>query len=263
MNQNLDSTLTTKSEKLGGLHLGTAKENGKQFWYVGKETEFDDLMAEIFKMKPYETFLKGTDMVIVDAGAYIGDTAYVFSPYAKKVYSIEPDERAFECLKRNIEIHKLDKVIPINKALLGRTGEACLYATGNETTGACTIPFRPNAYGWKVEGISFDDLCDQYKIDHIDLLKVDVEGSEYELFRSEGFAKCADKIDTIVLEAHPFFIPPNKGGVIWEIPYLLRKFGFITKVLPQPLVYNVKMRFTDGSTRMVPMQIFVARREQE
>jgi len=259
---NLDSTLKTKSE-FEDLHLGTAKENGKKFWYVGKESDFNDLMKEIFEIKPYDNFFTKKDMVIVDAGAYIGDTAYIFSPHASKVYSIEPDKRAFECLKRNIEIHKLDKVVPINKALLGRTGLARLYATGNETTGACTIPFRAGSIGWDVEGIAFDDLCEQNNIDHIDLLKMDTEGAEYGVFRSEGFARMADRIDTIVLEAHPFFIPLGEGGTVWEIPYLLSKFGFITKIQKQKLAYFVKMTFADGKQGMLQMYIFVAKRRWE
>ncbi len=45
---------------------------------------------------------------------------------------------------------------------------------------------------------------EEEKIDHVNLLKMDIEGIEFELFGSESFAKIAPKIDTIVGEIHSY-----------------------------------------------------------
>ena len=238
------------------------KERGKiKFWYTGSEKEFNDLMTETFSMESYKESLHGTEMVIVDAGAFVGDTAFAFHPYAKKIYALEPSAEAYECLTRNIKELNLDKVTPINKGLWNTNGKERLYISAGGDTGACITPFTAMKRGFDIEVMTIDKLFEEYNIDHVDLLKVDIEGSEFALFESEGFKKVVDKIDKIVLEAHPFFVPGITGGSIWRIPYLLSKYGFVCKILNPDVNWSVQVAYSDGHHEFIPMKIFLAERK--
>jgi len=59
-----------------------------------------------------------------------------------------------------------------------------------------------NGTSEEVEAITIDELFKQEKIEHCDLLKLDVEGSEIEILSSEGFKYVAPKIDTLITERH-------------------------------------------------------------
>jgi hypothetical protein len=53
-------------------------------------------------------------------------------------------------------------------------------------------------------------LMTEYKIKHIDLLNLDVEGAEMGIFASSEFSEVAPHIDTVVVEYHSWTnISPN------------------------------------------------------
>jgi len=75
-------------------------------------------ILEIFDGKIYER-LNVDNRVVVDVGAYIGDsTVYFALKGAKKVIAVEPHPVAYKELLENIKLNRLeDIVIPINAAL--------------------------------------------------------------------------------------------------------------------------------------------------
>ncbi len=233
----------------------------RNLWYVGVKKEFDDLMEETFRMQSYRAALDKGDQTIIDLGAYIGDTAIAFHKYARKIYALEPAKDAYECMLRNVKELELEKVVPINKGLWEYTGKQRLYSSNISETGATLSPFSPYKRGFDIDVLSIDDFFEEYKIDHVDLMKVDIEGSEYEILKSKGFANVADKIDRIIIEAHPFFIPGVAGAAIWAIPQILDKFGFVCKIVNPEVNWNVRVIYGDGHAQWVPMRIFLAERE--
>jgi hypothetical protein len=73
-----------------------------------------------------------------------------------------------------------------------------------------------NARGLDVAAISMPTLLDKLQWDHIDLLKIDIEGHERVLFSGE----CAwlQKVETICIECH--------DGFEAELPDLAQRHGF-------------------------------------
>lgn len=57
----------------------------------------------------------------------------------------------------------------------------------------------------QVDALTVDDLFREYAIDRIDLLKLDIEGSEAEVFASSS--GWIDRVDAICLELHDRFRP--------------------------------------------------------
>ena len=187
------------------------------------------IMAEIYKDKVYAPFVEGkSGLTIVDIGANVGLTAYYFSHFGK-VFAVEPAAEHFAILETMIKFNRLDdKIIPVQKAIYIREGEFGFYHNQNKTMfslhGAVADQSLPIE---KVQAIPLDKLFEENEIEHCDLMKLDVEGSEVEILASEGFGKVAPKIDTILVEVHAW-----NGRHPNQIKDALENNGFDIKPVP-------------------------------
>lgn len=163
-------------------------------------------MAEIYRDGIYRTYLplikEGT--LALDVGANIGLTSMFFSRYFERVISLEPSEEHFDALKRNILTNTITNVEPIQKALFYKSGKFPFGGPKNNKTmrSLHMATWQDSKSDETVEAITFEQLFEEQNIKHIDLLKLDVEGSETEIISSKSFKNVADKIDTIIGELH-------------------------------------------------------------
>ena len=172
---------------------GTVEENG-----------IAHILREIYLDNVY-SFLNGkSDLTILDVGANLGLTAMYFSRFAKQIYALEPSSEHFANLKKNIEYNKLDHVKAINKAIFTESGKFPFGGPPqNKTMRSLHMATWENGKPIEmVDVITLPDLFAEEKIDHVDLLKLDIEGNETELFSSRSFSAVADKIDMILTEIH-------------------------------------------------------------
>jgi FkbM family methyltransferase len=164
-----DSTVLDFSKP--GLHQYS--KAGVSLWAPGMAEE-DSMEAYTAAYKP-----QGGE-VIWDVGAHGGFTTYYFSKMvgpSGKVYAFEPDEHTYPYLLRNIELHKLDNVIPVKKALAGSSGTALFSMDGSLGAGLTsytdTADKRETS---EVETISFSDACREFGVPAF--VKMDIEGAE-------------------------------------------------------------------------------------
>ncbi len=180
--------------------------------------------------------------IIIDAGAEIGLASIWFSlqfPNAK-IYALEPALDNFNVLKKNAESYP--NIIPVHGALMANEGNASVYDPGLGVLGY-RVQMVTSGSKDAVTAYSLSSLCRQYGISKIDLLKVDIEGAEKEVF-----AKSADwlkNVSSVVIELHerlsegcnksvfeavkPYFEYEWFGG---ENVYFARK-GVAEPVIPQ------------------------------
>ncbi len=196
---------------------------------------------EIFIEEIYKKGRIKKDMVILDIGAAMGLSALYFKDYAKMIYACEPFPDVYESAVKNTSYANI-KCFQIGIA--GSTREATLYGYNNQP--AATMEIRPDITSTEqVQFMAIDDFFAENKINHLDLLKIDCEGAEYEIFCSEGFEKVAPKIDYIIGEAHlqPPYYP-------FYIPEMLKENGFKTQWLPfDNFTQEVHIRRPDGSIK--------------
>lgn len=126
---------------------------------------------------------------IVDAGANIG----VFSIWAARrlsnarILALEPHPETFARLRHNLEANGLGtRVQPVQFALAEECGEREI-RSGAESQRCSLVPSdrqgaEPDSV--KVPSISLTRLMEQYQLQQIDLLKMDIEGSEWEVLLS-------------------------------------------------------------------------------
>jgi len=160
--------------------------------------------GEVYKDRIYEPYLSGRkDLTIVDLGSNIGITTFYFSQFAKKLVCVEPSKEHFEYLTKMIEFNELKNTIAINKAIYIKSGKFSLFHPDmpNKTMYTLHTNLASNVIE-KVEAITIEDLFNQEKLDHVDFMKMDIEGTEDEILAHTSFRNVADKIDTVIVERH-------------------------------------------------------------
>jgi len=175
------------------FYEGTIEENG-----------IAHILREIYLDRVY-SFLDGKkDLTIVDVGANLGLTAVYFSRFAKQIYALEPSSEHFANLVKSLEYNGITNVKTINKAIFTESGKFPFGGPPqNKTMRSLHMATWENGKPIEtVDVITLPQLFEEEKIDHVDLLKVDIEGNEIELFNSRSFSDVASKIDMILTEQH-------------------------------------------------------------
>jgi len=151
---------------------------------------------EIFLERHYEVHIPGAKY-IVDAGAHIGCASLFLNqlfPQAR-IVALEPDAANFELLKRNVA--HLDAVVPVRAALWSHSTRVAIrnphketwsYRVG-ESTAAVAVP-----------SYSVRDVMEQFALPWIDLLKMDIEGSEVEALQNAK--DWIDRVGVLIVETH-------------------------------------------------------------
>lgn len=131
---------------------------------------------------------------MIDAGAYIGDTAaYFLSRFARlHVVALEPNPPSHALARRNLEPYG-DRATLLACGLSG-SGEP-MRVDGRET-GASLAPSEDG-----IPCTTVPALLDRFGIARLDILKLDVEGAEESIFR-EAADVWLPRVDRILIEIH-------------------------------------------------------------
>ena len=143
------------------------------------------IVREIFFDRPYLQHCKIPERpVIVDIGGYIGDFSMYCAKYCKpaRVIVYEPTLENYNVLLENVRRNGFqDLVEAVNKAV-GRRGELVL-----NVQKLSEDEFHVSAYWYEgcekrvVQSISLPELYEAHQLRHVDLLKIDCEGGEYDI----------------------------------------------------------------------------------
>jgi FkbM family methyltransferase len=192
------------------------------------------IMEEVYKTGLFESVLPKNkeNSVVIDCGANVGITAYYFSSRFGKVYSIEPTKEHFDVLQYMLDYNEIKNVYPFQFALsMHDKKDEQIFHYNNKTMHSLYGNLQgPNLVMTGTEAVELkrlDTFIKEQKIEHVDLLKVDVEGVEYEILCGDSFSNVADKIDTVVCEIHSY-----SGRNPNQIIQALKLRGFTVEVIP-------------------------------
>lgn len=171
--------------------------------------------------------------VVVDLGANIGLFALYAASIAPtvRVHAFEPAASSFAMLQQNVALNKLSNIRCYRCAVSGRTGKSALYITNVSSTQDTMIMTRVPVQGLKetedIDCLSLDDLFPRCKIEHCNFLKVDVEGSEFNIFSSAS-RETLRRIDRIAMEYHEM-----GSGKSCDLAGILQSQGFCVQTKPE------------------------------
>ena len=153
---------------------------------------FEDLLVEILLPKSVKSF--------IDIGANDGvlfSNTYKFAKQGAKGICIEPSRYSFRKLRLNHLLHP--KVKCIQKAVSNINDKLFLNESGYESTLSYVTNKRNNT-SYVVKCITFDKILEDYpQFLEVDLLTVDVEGHEREVF--DALTNDKFKAKVIILES--------------------------------------------------------------
>jgi FkbM family methyltransferase len=116
------------------------------------------------------------------------------------VYAFEALPANYEVLLKNLELNGLTNVTPICGVAADRTSEMQVpqkTTRGNYSLATMSAE-RTSAHAW-----SLDDFARQYQIDRIDLMVIDIEGSETMALRGARTLLSSGRVGTTVCEVNP------------------------------------------------------------
>jgi FkbM family methyltransferase len=142
---------------------------------------------------------------IIDAGANIGLTSiYYANRYPEAlIIALEPEQSNFLLLRKNAA--RYPQIVPVNAALWRNNEELDVIDSGLGEWGFQTTADAPDRTlshrkVGKTPGLTIDAVMRKYGMDCIDLLKVDIEGSEKDVF--ENSHTWIKQVGAIAIELH-------------------------------------------------------------
>lgn len=159
---------------------------------------------QIFGDREYRCLDELKDVrLIIDCGANVGySSAYFLTRFpSSQVIAVEPDIDNFDILSMNLAPYK-DRCRLVNSAVWSRP--VGLVIVESTLKGAeCSRKVREVRDDEEPAMIATDirQLLDESGFDRISILKIDIEGSEMELF-SSNYSEWLARVDNLVIELH-------------------------------------------------------------
>ena len=142
------------------------------FWYGYYEKELGDLLKKI--VKPGD--------VVLDLGANIGYFSLLVANNSPsvKVISFEPVASLFQNMNDNISLNNIKNILTVNAAVGEITEEKELFVSAPDNLGMSSFHQPENHSGKKerVKVVAIDDWVKTSGLSKIDIIKLDIEGSE-------------------------------------------------------------------------------------
>jgi FkbM family methyltransferase len=177
---------------------------GRKVWLRPGTSDLE-VFHEIFAEKDYEFACWDiSPKLIVDAGANIGLTSLYFAEKfpAARIIAIEPETSNVELLRRNTRSKPNIKVVA--GALWPRKTTLSMMDDNAEKWAYAVKEARPEDAG--IEALTIPDILADTGAEQIDLLKIDIEGAEKDLF-TNGWEEWLPRVKRIVIELHDRLVP--------------------------------------------------------
>lgn len=149
----------------------------------GGRASDNEVFQEVLGNNGYGVIHIENPRVIIDVGGNVGYSALYFAakyPNAT-IYTFEPDPRNYELLCRNTaQIHRIKAY---QAALTPRNGSVDLYVK-RKAGMSSSLRKRSGFSPVSVRAASLDTFLSRARIDHVDLLKFNIEGGEQEMFEN-------------------------------------------------------------------------------
>lgn len=159
-----------------------------------------DIFEQIFLDEDYNFPITTRPKLIIDGGAYVGYSSIYFAdrfPEAK-IIAIEPESSNFTLLQENTLNYQ--NIELINSGIWYRPAYLNVVDAGVGQWGFIVREVS-SLQGSSFAAVTIEDLLKKSGYDEIDILKLDIEGSENELF-SNYFANWLDKVNILIIELH-------------------------------------------------------------
>jgi FkbM family methyltransferase len=232
-----------KENNLMPDNLISVAYNNIEFQFTNTPTA-SQLIHEIFtdNYKVLERKLNLASGVILDIGANEGMFSILMAKLfpTTRILSFEPVPKTFFTMIKNIGLNNITNIYPYNLGVGGKSNKSEIIYCDKVYSGGSSMVVKPNPDSQdmiNIEVVALDDIFNPTKfpfIDRVKLLKMDIEGAEYETLYNSTILP---RVDNMVAEFH---INDRLTGMGYDINELATWVGSQTN-----LVYFEKMRMAD------------------
>jgi len=166
-------------------------EKVNNFWVPKDDLHFEDWKAGkpftqnkcLLKFREYYIDKNEKFNKILDIGAWVGTWSMAMEKFCSKVIALEPDSLHYECLVKNVS-----KDIETHQLAVGSKQQLISLSEDNFTQSKRVVGEG------KIQMVTVDSL----NLEHVDLIKIDVEGYEMEVLK--GAAKTLENVRFLMIE---------------------------------------------------------------
>jgi FkbM family methyltransferase len=196
----------------------------RRAWNSALATIFDPIKENwLFLYEPRE------GDTIVDIGAGDGLDSFVFSNAvgpSGRVLAVEAHPATFVLLEQACRLNGLSNVTPVQCAVMDAPGSATMMEDGSHRD-LYTVLGGTNGgrRTGEVPAKTLDELCREHDIDHIDLLKMNIEGAER--LALQGAEEALGRTRYVCIACHDFLSEGNRALATKAfVVEFLREHGF-------------------------------------
>jgi FkbM family methyltransferase len=163
-----------------------------------------DVFEQIFLREEYDFPVEIKPAFIIDGVANIGLSSIFFANKFPEaiVIAIEPEDSNFSILQKNVLFYY--NIRPLKTAIWNKSCNLLVKDFGYGKWGFITEEGK--AENSNLQGVTIGEIIDNNQIEIVDILKLDVEGAEKEIFKS-NYSNWLGKIRILIIELHERIIP--------------------------------------------------------
>src|SRR5688572_14319071 len=191
--------------------------------FLRRNTSDAAIFDQVFLRGDYDMDFKFLPLTIVDAGAHIGLFSIVMKnrfPNAKLI-CIEPDKNNFETLNKNLS--RYSHVEALRAGLWNRNSK--LKIVDRYTSGHSALTVEENIAEGSIPAVTIGSVMETFGLNAIDVLKIDIETSEKDLF-SKNYEEWLPKVRMIIIELHDWLKPGCSKAFFEAINKSYRNYGY-------------------------------------
>ncbi len=194
---------------------------------------------------------------IVDIGAGLGDFAISVARRfpQSRVDAYEPLPNSFALLKENMKLNGVGNISAFPISVNGHEGVVEMHAPSSEPAHSLTMPAAtsPVLGSMQVPTISLDQVIDRLESGRCDYLKLDCEGSEYEILFNVSPATL-QRIQHICLEYHDWMTHYTHA----DLRHFLEQHGFAVACQPSRAHRGLGLLYAVRNAASIPTVVTVA-----
>jgi FkbM family methyltransferase len=159
---------------------------------LGELSVLHDILIE------HEYEAHGHPDVVFDLGANVGFATLYFTREhpAARIVAVEADPHTYRRLVRNVG--RLPGVVALNRAVTVRDGPVTFFSSAGSSILSALERHSDEDQAVQVTGSTLETLMKETGVERIGLLKVDIEGGEFDLLRTAPL----ERVDEIIAEVH-------------------------------------------------------------
>jgi FkbM family methyltransferase len=169
--------------------------------FIRAKSSDEYTFRQIFVNKEYDFTYDGVPKTIIDAGANIGLAAiYFVNRYPNcKIICLEPEFQNTALLQQNIKMYP--SITSLQCGLWSKSTFLKIKDNGLGNWGFIVEETTANEPG-AIRAMSLPDIIKSYSLDSLEIVKMDIEGSEKEVLEAENLHEWLSLCKVLVIELH-------------------------------------------------------------